>query len=370
MDKDGRSEYGTLYATSIAEVVERCGRRLPDLQRADRKQLFVNEYRHRLEEKHGLWDLKSVGGRQIDNRAGRESIFLDEMYVPLRFASSSDFENLGKGTTLTPDALLKREQALAIKGMAGSGKTTWVRWTYRRLMREPRALPIMVELRKLARSWSLASTGKDRSLLAHLNDLLAEIDLEGFEKELGEILKDPPKDLTPVLLVDGWDELGSFGDDLREKLLTFTKSNRKVVVVVTSRPYGHARPSHSDNFEELEVQPLSDSDVRTFAANFYKRCGAADSSVNDLNDFLADLKRSREAQNLTRTPLLLTMMLIVSRSGGLSGRAQPVGSASPSANRSRAASIIGPMGSGCSWRSHSSVTIRVAAVIAAATSRG
>jgi hypothetical protein len=48
-----------------------------------------------------------------------------------------------------------------------------------------------------------------------------------------------------VLLIDGWDELGDLGEEVREKLAGFLEIFPRVLAVVTSRPYGEGRPSRA-----------------------------------------------------------------------------------------------------------------------------
>jgi len=60
------------------------------------------------------------------------------------------------GAVIEPAALLARKQPLIVRGPAGAGKTTWLRWTFRRLLdadEHPDAVPLFIELRVLARIW-------------------------------------------------------------------------------------------------------------------------------------------------------------------------------------------------------------------------
>ena len=97
------------------------------------------------------------------------------------------------------------------------------------------------------------------------------------------------------------------------------KTHPRVQVVVSSRPYGEGRPSHAEGFEELDVQPLGDTEIRALAEHFFECCyqrdeRPAEESVAAFTDALA---RSEDAAVLARTALLLTMMLLISRSSPL-----------------------------------------------------
>jgi len=111
-------------------------------------------------------------------------------------------------------------------------------------------------------------------------------------------------------------ELGPLGDELRSKLLGFLGQYPRVLVVVTSRPYGEGRPSHAERFEVLDIQPLSDSEIEDFTTRFFVHCHGGEEHAVQRNaeHFQQALKNSPDAQALARTALLLTMMLLISRS--------------------------------------------------------
>jgi hypothetical protein len=87
-------------------------------------------------------------------------------------------------------------------------------------------------------------------------------------------------------------------------------------VVVTSRPYGVGRPSNSDGFEVFDIQPLSNDEIRALASRFFLRSFPEDGGKHQeaIDEFMRELDDLPEAKELARTPLLLTMLLLVSRS--------------------------------------------------------
>src|SRR4051812_9746120 len=101
------------------------------------------------------------------------------MYLPLRLAEGYDIRRLDQGKDLRTEDLLQRSKPLVIRGAAGTGKTTCIRWLFRRLIQHQQAFPLIIELRRLARSWQgLRVKGKRRSLDAYLRDFLAEHGLD------------------------------------------------------------------------------------------------------------------------------------------------------------------------------------------------
>ncbi len=114
---------------------------------------FIQEYRTRLKKRFERWDLRGVGAVQAGGAGKPIEATLDDMYLPLKLAEGFEPERFDAGTILEPAALLAREKPLVVRGSAGSGKTTWMRWTFRRLVEMPGAIPFMIELRRLAYLW-------------------------------------------------------------------------------------------------------------------------------------------------------------------------------------------------------------------------
>jgi hypothetical protein len=282
---------------------------------ASKVQGFIREYRTRLKRRYDRLDLRSIGAVQPGGAGKPIDAGLDEMYLPLRLAEGFNPEKLNAGQVLTPDALLSRKTPLVIRGAAGSGKTTWMRWTFRRLMEMAGALPFLVELRGLARAWDdRKAQGEERTLDAYLRTYVSESGAGGWQEALSHVLQ-AETGPRPVLLVDGWDELGEMGEELREKLKSFLDAHPRVLAVVSSRPYGQSQPSHSDGFELLDLQPLSDAELARFISQFHHRVYSEDETTAQSSSerIQEALKSSPEALSLARTPLLLTMMLLISR---------------------------------------------------------
>ncbi len=280
---------------------------------------FLQTYRQAMNRAFSRWDLKPVGVTQAGGAGRPIEAALDEMYIPLRLAEGLDIKKTHRGRVMRPEDLLAGRNPQVIRGPAGAGKTTWMRWTFRRLLEIDQAFPLMLVLRDLARRWQGPNCqGAARSLDAFLESWIAEWMGKGWETRMESILagEDGPR---PVLLVDGWDELGALGDEVREKLLGLMERHPRMAVVVTSRPYGEGRPSHSEGFTVQDIQPLSDEEILGLTQRFFRLCYGLDaqSAVAETERFQRALNRSPEATGLARIALLLTMMLMISRSGPL-----------------------------------------------------
>ncbi|MEM7584417.1 MAG: metallophosphoesterase [Acidobacteriota bacterium] len=285
---------------------------------------FVRTYRTAFRGAYSRWDLANVGVTQIGGATQPIVVGIDEMYVPLRLAETYDLGKLDQGRVMLPEDLLRRRRPLAIRGSAGSGKTTWMRWTFRRLLDLEHALPLMLVLRDLAMYWSEVTTGSARSLEAFLDAWAAEQIGSGWQEGYIKRIFEAEDGPTPVLLVDGWDELGPLGEKVRRQLIGLIGLYPRLRVVVSSRPYGEGRPSEVEGFETLELQPLSggstgasaNGEIGRMVRNFFMRCYRDEegSKVRSTASFMEALARSVDAQALARNPLLLTMMLLISRS--------------------------------------------------------
>jgi hypothetical protein len=93
----------------------------------------------------------------------------------------------------------------------------------------------------------------------------------------------------------------------------------RLLVIVTSRPYGKGRPSHADGFDSLEVQLLSDGEMKDLSRRFFRLCFPREEvrAAREAEAFGKAFEASAEARSLARTPLFLTMMLMI-------GRAKPL----------------------------------------------
>jgi hypothetical protein len=307
---------GNNLETALADVAVEIWAELEKEDPENSLEHFIITYRECLSSKWARWDLSSVGVTQSGGTGTPIEATLDDMYMPLRLGKGFDINSVDHGYHLSPPGVLDLQYPLVVRGPAGAGKTTWTRWTFRQLLQREDAFPLMLVLRDLARRWQdPGCIGPQRSLDIFLDDGITELLGVRFQGELRKLLHSQ-KGPRPVLFVDGWDETGRLGEELREKLLVFMRQHPRIRVVVTSRPYGESRPSNGDGFQLLDIQPLSNQDIETFSNRFFARCYGDDhdASRREAERFQRALERSPEPQALARTALLLTMMLLISRS--------------------------------------------------------
>ncbi|HWO21035.1 MAG TPA: NACHT domain-containing protein, partial [Kofleriaceae bacterium] len=265
------------------------------------------------------WDLRTAGPTATAGNRPAE-ITLDEMYIPLRFAPELDPTQPDRGAPIELEDLIEPRKPLVVIGGAGSGKTTWMRWTFRRLIEDARAVPFFLELRAIAAAWKTPGDAA-RPIESYLADALSGCGASNPEHIVSELLAETSGP-RPVLLLDGWDELGADGERLRERLVELCRAFPHVNVVVSSRPYGDTRPAGAEAFETLYIQPLSDREIRLLATLFHRRVHGSDepAATRATDELMTALTAAPEARALAGTALLLTMMLLISRGGPLPKR--------------------------------------------------
>jgi len=288
-------------------------------QRAREVTSVIERYRKRKSGSFERCDLRTAGPTPTMGNRPAE-ITLDEMYIPLQLAPKFCVTEVELGAPICPDDLLGPYQPRVMIGPAGSGKTTWMRWTFRRLIRDPRAIPFFLELRAIAAVWKTPHDAA-RPIEGYLADALAECGAADPDAVIAAVLADESGP-RPVILIDGWDELGSQGERPRERLVELCRAYPHIVVVVSSRPYGDSRPAGVEAFETLYIQPLSDHEVWLLTSRFHLCVHGRDEPAarRATDDFVAALNAVPDARSLAGTALLLTMMLLLSREGPLPDR--------------------------------------------------
>lgn len=169
----------------------------------------------------------------------------------------------------------KTNKHIAIKGMPGAGKTTLLDYLIliftgriphplQKELNNP--LPIYVRLRKLKRL-------PLREFIGSREHCEEEIPYRYFEKRLNAG--------KCVVLFDGLDEVLNENDKDHavHQIKLFAEKYKKNWLIVTSRPMGWSRQFFPD-FDEYDIQDLSDDAVRKFIGDWYRVVKIAESQKN------------------------------------------------------------------------------------------
>ena len=209
---------------------------------------FIQSFRDKLYAKFERLDSRFTYVPAVNADNGRpNNPELDQIYIPLRFADGHNRSKTDRGEAIGAAELLSLEKPLAITGFPGSGKTTWVKWIFRKLLDPAHdVLPIPVILRDVLLYWD---EQEDHTLKAYLEHWI----VQNLGKEWCGVLTEwIDRHLLGgprlVLLIDGWDELGEAGTDFRQQLVAWSQGldPKCFQLAVTSRPYGTERPSEHD----------------------------------------------------------------------------------------------------------------------------
>jgi NACHT domain len=236
-------------------------------------------------------------------------VTLEEMYQEIRLSRTSTDE----GVPFTPEEIASQPGTrFVLEGPAGCGKTTWLRRTFERLLRDaPDRFPIFLELRALAAHTHLAVES-----LIHRAFEDRGYPTDGLADALTSI--DAP---APVLLVDGWDELDADGDRFRENLFAYLEKHTQASAIVTTRPTADSKPSTYQHFTRRFFQPLNKEEQKQFARRFWEKYFGTESDwERGYQGFVDAWSRSEEIQDLGGNPMQLSMMLVISRHESLPDR--------------------------------------------------
>ncbi|MCP4654644.1 MAG: NACHT domain-containing protein, partial [bacterium] len=260
------------------------------------------------------------------------NVRVPELFVPLRLKVWGTGEDAPDWTTGELIARLAEpvengEAArVVVLGGPGSGKTTLCRFATVCLAGEgPREyadpcqelLPLFLPLRDYVRA---CNEGEDRSLLDFLvdearNRLQVPVPQSFLEHALDEG--------RAVLLLDGFDEVGSAGEreGMRERVQALCRLYPRTPVLLTSRTAGYEDapvPRHfrsTPGFDHVALTEFDDEDLHQFVARWYAVQEPGDPVARDrgIADLTASIELNPHVRNLARNPMLATLIALVHR---------------------------------------------------------
>lgn len=214
-------------------------------------------------------------------------------------------------STIGAGELLSRSRPMVVRGPGGAGKTTWLEHTFRELLETAEILPVLIILRNVAHEW--ANVPGERSVESCLRRWASARDGSNGEDVIRSAIAFPQGPRL-ALFVDGWDELGEVGDEFREKFLAFKVAHPGTLLVATSRPYDSSQPTPGDGFDVFDLLPLSEEEILALARRYVTSSSGTGKEAEDhLSRFETAFQRSEQVQGLSQTPLLLTMLLRLSK---------------------------------------------------------
>jgi hypothetical protein len=181
---------------------------------------------------------------------------------------------------------------LTIDGIVGQGKSIFLRFLASQCLRQQNPqIPIFIELRTLTQKVSLQQA---------IDNILRSIDVEPGQETFDYLAKEN----RIVLLLDAFDELQEelIVDTLSQIDLIATK-HPELRIIVTSRPGNEIQKAPT--FQTVKLQPLIPSE---FSA-FLQKLGLPQAKRSDILNAIRN--NPSNIDNIIRTPLMLTLVVIV-----------------------------------------------------------
>ncbi|GBE92689.1 NACHT domain-containing protein [Nostoc cycadae] len=250
--------------------------------------------------------IESIKGRQAELQA----IFSKEKYH--RELNCNRFGQVVLKTGVPGIEVVKKHHQLMIWGMAGAGKTTFLKYLAMHLPSElcvsenvlEAALPFFISLKKLAENQNKLSLFE-----ALIQEFAKSIpaDLTNIKSQVEQFIYDYLNQGKCLIFLDGLDEvLAKDIHNIYKQIDEFNeKYNNGNYVVITCR---HGACEYVfKNFIEVEIADFDEKEIEEFIKRWFKNSH----NQNKLEQFLAKLEANKSIKELAKNPLLLTLLCLV-----------------------------------------------------------
>ncbi|HUQ55460.1 NACHT domain-containing protein [Lentzea sp.] len=305
------------YARRLAVEMFRMGRATADAvaRLADQRQRALAASHRDFEDRYADQVAHSLGGLELfgvsRGRAPRRHSF-DTSYVSLAVARVGDTDEL-TGAGLPVAAALADTTRVLIRGGAGAGKTTFLRWLAMNALGETRTsgnewlglVPFFVPLRQCS------TLPKPEELISSTASMIEE------EKPSGWVTA-RLREGRALILVDGVDELvPERRAEARLWLEQLAKAYPEARYAVTTRPAAVPEDWLEDvGFETFDLLPLSDKGVRDFVEAWHTAARDEPGLTRDARVWLTEcetrlvgtLAKRPDLRRLASSPLLAGLL--------------------------------------------------------------
>lgn len=221
---------------------------------------------------------------QVDKKVN-----LNEFYYP-----SSIFVDANKILVESLEALPSNGK-IVIQGIAGQGKSIFLRYLVGKELKEGKKIPLFVELRKISSKISLKKL---------IRDSVREVGIDIDISHLGYVYKSNKF----TIILDAFDEIP---ESELKRTLTYLESlcakfyNQQIII--SARPYSDIQMV--PYFNVYDLAPLKPKDFKPILLNFF------DGNVDTVDKIISSInKNSANIEQLLTTPLLLTLLSVTYKS--------------------------------------------------------
>lgn len=181
-------------------------------------------------------------------------------------------------------------QAFLIEGIAGQGKSIFLRYLCATELVRGQYIPLFLELRRIQSNQTLL-----QHILAGFKALGLKLTPEGFE--------DLASSGRLIILLDAFDEVK---EEAKERILAEVEeliaNNDKLRVIVTSRP--HSGLEMSPRFQVARLSDLQGDEFKAVIYKLVEDCDLADQLIKQVVQHKGDVKE------VLATPLLVTLLIL------------------------------------------------------------
>lgn len=216
---------------------------------------------------------------------------LKDIYLPMTLNTGNLYSRTT--TKCSIKDIFSISKRVTILGLAGCGKSTITKYLFLQCIEEDYKIPIRVELRYF--------NGNSQMFYNHIVNDIFEFNKLGQNEKLIEKLLNSGK---YVFLLDGFDEIESARKgQMAKQISDFTKRFDKNNYLITSRP--HSNIDLMSGFTNLEVMPLTDSEIIQFVKKQKLEAELQDKLISTIEDYKGD-----DYKSFLQNPLLLSMFII------------------------------------------------------------
>ena len=258
---------------------------------------FENKYRETILERYGKVELIGAG---INNRKIKK-YNIKSAYVELNCLDYEDEIEISQ--------VLKDSNVVWIRGEAGSGKTTFLKWVaicsagndYKKVENIRGTLPIVIEVRRI-QEWPV-------NLQVYVNRFAESFGYHCPEGWLDHVLKEN----KVLILIDGLDEVSeNRRDDVYDFVEELVKKYPKIRIILTAR--NSVREEGAFYEKRYEICPMKMNNIKKFIRYWHRAILHDDAIIDDReikqleNNLIGRIGNSPALKNLAKTPLLCAML--------------------------------------------------------------